>query len=139
MREPTSAEKAVFGHNCKIGPDDKPIEQGHGAKQNETPSHFKALERMEKLQQISRQPGVTAKEIGEIVRAILNPPENMTEEERVKHEAQLKNETEAEAAKDQEIVALKAQNDALKERMDRMERMLEKPAAPVEPEKAPEF
>lgn len=48
MREPTNDEKKVFGANCVIGKDDKPIEQGSGSEAYNKRRNAKLAELAEK-------------------------------------------------------------------------------------------
>jgi hypothetical protein len=46
-KSPTKAQKLVFGHDCKLDDNGKVIEQGIGAKGNESLEHYAALARWE--------------------------------------------------------------------------------------------
>lgn len=47
MREPTNAEKAIYGADVKIGADGKPIEKGKGSALQQTAQHLAALKKAE--------------------------------------------------------------------------------------------
>lgn len=133
MRAPTAAEQSVFGADCKIGPDDKPIEQGIGALSNPNKnSHEAAVARIKALEDASKR-GASSDEIKKLLKELLRPPEDMTEEEKVQ-EAREAAEAEArelaDKQKDQAIADLTARLAAL-----------EASAAKInqEPEKSLEF
>lgn len=111
-----SEEEKVFGVGFKRDIEGRPIEQGHGAKGHETPSHQNALQRSLRLE--SMKDG-DREELKKLLREIVQPPEDMTPEQRAKQAAM-------EAASKEREDAQEARLKILEETIKRQSEMIDK-------------
>lgn len=79
-----SADEMVFGVGFKRDIDGNPIEQGHGALGHETPSHKFARDRALRLEGMKDG---DREELKKLLREIVQPPEDMTPEQRARQDA----------------------------------------------------